>query len=238
MRASRTSLYRSAVAVLIPAFVGAAFGLGSSLFVFGYQQSTSAESVRTAFVGEIEAILVALREPTRKTATAWERKRALGDYNFYYPRAVFDGNVGRLGELRDRKLVHDIALLYATLEQAREEGRRLKASTSDSEGMLRYTAYLCRAFGLTLDLIEGLTGETPKIVQGTDETSQVFNSIALKIDREFLAKITEKLQEAAFKGKFGAPSESELKDFKRSAIGVGHGKYGAITEKSDRDAGH
>lgn len=208
-RVDRRWIYRTAIAAIVPALVGAAFGTASSLLVFRYQQSASVESLRTAFAGEIEVILTAVRRPTRTAAEAWEKKIGLKDHNFYYPRAVFDENIGRLGELRDKKLVHDIAYLYATLEQAREEGRRLREATSDSEGMLRYVTYLCTAFGLSIDLIGELTGEPPKVSYGTTEHSRDFNSMALKLDLEFLAKTFAKLRQVALPAESTSPKDTQ-----------------------------
>jgi hypothetical protein len=196
-KVGRLRVYRAAVTLIIPALVGAAFGTASSLLVFRYQQSTAAESLRTAFVGEIEAILAAVRRPVRFAADAWEKKSNLEDHHFYYPRAVFDGNVGRLGELRDKKLVRDIAHLYATLELAREEGRRLKDGTADAEGMLRYVSYLCDAFGGSMNLIVQLTGEPPRVRDEDTDHALIVNLEAMKNDQEFLFATLMKLRKAA-----------------------------------------
>lgn len=154
------------------------------------------ESLQTAFLGEIEAILVAVRGPARKAAEAWEKRENLADHKFYYPHAVFDGNVARLGELHDKKLVRDIVYLYARLEHAREEGRRLEANTSDSEGRLRYVNYLCAAFSMSINLIIELSGELPKINFGNTEEARRFNATALKLDTDFLTDTTAKVWEA------------------------------------------
>ena len=96
------------------------------------------ENLRSAFLGEMEAIVVAVRIPMKNAIKAWEEKQNLEDYKFYYPRTVFEGNIAHLGDLHDRELLHDITYLYAILENAKEEGRRLEAGTSDSNGSLRY----------------------------------------------------------------------------------------------------
>jgi hypothetical protein len=129
---------------------------------------------------------MAVRGPARFAAAAWENNRRLPDHKFYYPRTVFDGNVARLGELRDQTLVRDIAYLYAILEQAREEGRRLEAGTSDNEGMLRYVNFLCSAYVISLKLVLELTSE-----------SQRFNAINLQQERDFINETNAKILKAA-----------------------------------------
>ena len=106
-------LHRAAASIVLPALIGTIFGTGSSLVVWTYQQARTQQSIRMAFAGEIEAILMAVRRPARSAAKAWEAQQQITDYKFYYPRAVFDGNVAHLGELRDQTLVRDVAYLYA-----------------------------------------------------------------------------------------------------------------------------
>ena len=206
---TRRRLYRGLVSVVMPALIGAAFGTASALLVFRYQQATTQESVRTAFAGEIEAILVAIRGPARRAALAWERGERFADYKFYYPRAVFDGNVAQLGVVRDKKLVRDITYLYATLEQAREEGRRLEAGVSDKEGMLRYVHFLCSAFAFAIGLVNQLTGEMPKVTYGTRDEERRFNTLALEEDLEFLKKITAKTGRALFEPPSSQPEKRQ-----------------------------
>jgi hypothetical protein len=132
--------------VIVPALVGAAFGTGSSLAVIEYQQSRSRANLETAFAGEVDAILEVLRQPTHFAVDAWENKRRLPDYTFYFPRAVYDGNVGRLGDLKNRETIREIAYLYAVLEQAQHEAKRLQQRKADKEGMLRYISSLTTAY--------------------------------------------------------------------------------------------
>jgi hypothetical protein len=175
------------------ALVGAVFGVVGFLLTSQYQQVHSDAVLRAAFAAEIDAILVSVRLPSRKAAESWEGQKAIQEPNFYYPHAIFDGNVARLGELRDGKLVHDISSLYAMLELAREEGRRLKAGVADPEGTLRYLQYLISAFTMCEVLIFELTGEPPKISDGSTEDGKWFNNYAFESDHEFLKSTSAKI---------------------------------------------
>lgn len=135
--------------VVVSAFVGAA----AALVTFHYQQSVSSSNLRTAFAGEIEAIRLSIGRPANYALAAWEKNQHLSDYSFHFPHAVYDGNVSRLGELGNDRLVRDVAYLYSLLELAREEGRQLTAGTVDEEGMLRYTFFLNSAKNQALRLV-------------------------------------------------------------------------------------
>lgn len=179
------------VTVVLSSFVGAAFGIISSLFVLQYQQTTNTENLKTAYLAEIRVILTAVRGPAMQAAAAWENKRRLADYKFYYPRAVFDGNVAHLGELRDKKLVHDIAYLYSALERAFEEGRRLETANSPPEEQLRYTYLLCMALIGSMNLATNLSGESP--TEGRTESERRFDEQELKRDTAFLISTMDKI---------------------------------------------
>ena len=188
--------YRAVLAVAVPALVGAVFGAASSLLVIGFQQVSTAEALRTAFASEVEAILVAIRRPARTAAGAWENKRDLKDHTFYYPRAIYDANVGRLGELRDKNLVRDITYMYAMLELAREEVRSMKAGTPDSEGTLRYVTYLISAFAISRSLLPQLN----------DSFRDLF-AVPGDVDQEFIAATVAKLREAALAQPTSVPAD-------------------------------
>ncbi|OQW65142.1 MAG: hypothetical protein BVN28_02150 [Nitrospira sp. ST-bin4] len=183
---------------VIPALVGAAFGTISSLLVFQYQHMMNVENLRTAFLGEMEAIVVAVRDPMHNAIRAWEKKQNLEDYKFYYPRTVFEGNITHLGDLHDRELLHDITYLYAILENAKEEGRRLEAGTSDSKGSLRYAHYLFSGFVAARNLTTKLSGELPKVTHPNNERARQFNKAALEIDNEFINKTLANFEEAVY----------------------------------------
>jgi hypothetical protein len=184
--------------IVLPALVGAIFGTVTSLATFTYHQAKTAENVQSAIGGEIQAILLSVRGPARRAAAAWEKNERLKDYKFYYPRAVFDGNTGHLGDIGDKRLVRDIGYLYAVLELARDEGRRLESNTSDQEGMLRYVSYLCLAFAHSMSLIQRMTGEEPRAIPSSSEEARRLNTRMLELDSKFLADINAKTYNALF----------------------------------------
>jgi hypothetical protein len=182
------------VSAIVSAFVSATF----SIFVWEFQQKKNAENLQTAYLAEIQVILSAVRRPAKMAFNAWDQKRSLTDHKFYYPHTVFDGNIAHLGELQDKKLVHDITLLYSVLEQALDEGHRLEVGKSDPEGSLRYAHYLVQAYADSMRLIEELSGEFPKVTTGDTERGQRLNAIALKLDTEFLNNAKDKFNDALF----------------------------------------
>jgi hypothetical protein len=183
------------VNAVIPALVGAAFGVVSALLIMRYPQKTIKVSLQTAYLGEIEVILIAVRGAAKNAFSAWQENRDLAGQKFSYSRAIFDGNVAHLGEVGDKQLVRDIAFLYAVLEQAREEGRHLEGHVSDSEGLFRYAHHLWSALGLSMALIEKLSGEPPKVSHANTERARQFNAKALEVDTEFLATAADKFWE-------------------------------------------
>jgi predicted membrane chloride channel (bestrophin family) len=114
------------VNAVIPALVGAAFGVVSALLLMRYPQKTIKVSLQTAYLGEIEVILIAVRGAAKNAFSAWQENRDLAGQKFSYSRAIFDGNVAHLGEVGDKQLVRDIAFLYAVLEQAQKKADILR----------------------------------------------------------------------------------------------------------------
>ena len=177
---------------VIPALVGAAFGVLSALLILRYPEKTKKVSLQAAYLGEIEVILIALRGAAKNAFSAWQENRDRAGQNFFYSRAIFDGNVAHLGEVGDKQLVRNIAFLYAVLEQAREEGRHLEGHASDSEGLFRYAHHLWSAMGLSMALIEKLSGEPPKVSRANTKRARQLNTKTLEEDTEFLATAADK----------------------------------------------
>ena len=180
---------------VIPALIGMACGVVGALLIMRYPHTTKKASLQAACLAEIQVILTAVRGAAKDAFNAWEQKRGLADHQFYHPRAIFEGNVAHLADLRDKPLVHDIAFLYAELEQAREEGRRLEAHASDADAMFRYAHHLWSALGLSMALIERLSGEPPKVTLAKTQRARLFNALALEVDTEFLAAAADKFLE-------------------------------------------
>ena len=194
---------------VIPALVGAAFGMISALLIMRYPQKRNKESLQTAYLGEIQVIHNAVRGAARNAFSAWQENRNLAGQKFSYSRAIFDGNIARLVELGDKQLVRDIVFLYAVLEQACEEGRHLQGSASDSEGLFRYAHHLWSALGLSMVLIEKLSGEPPKVSRVNTKRGRQFNAKALEGDTEFLASAADKFWEVLLPEEF-LPSKKTL----------------------------
>jgi hypothetical protein len=188
--------------VVIPALVGAVFGLVSALLIMRSPQKANKESLQTAYLGEIEVIHMAVRDAAKHAFSAWQEHRDLAGQKFSYSRAIFDGNVARLGDLGDKQLVRDIVFLYAVLEQACEEGRHLEGHASDSEGLFRYAHHLWSALGLSMALIEQLSGEPPKVNQAHTKRARQLNAKALEGDTEFLAIAADKFWEVLLPEEF------------------------------------
>ena len=173
-----------------------AFGVVGALLIMRYPHTTKKASLQAACLGEIQVILTAVRGAAKEAFNAWEQKRGLADHQFYhYPRAIFDGNVAHLADLRDKPLVRDIAFLYAVLEQVREEGRRLEGHASDADGMFRYAHHLWSALGMSMALIERLSGEPPKVTLANTQRARRLNAWALEVDTGFLAAAADKFWE-------------------------------------------
>jgi hypothetical protein len=187
---------------VIPALAGAVFGLVSALLIMRYPQNAHKESLQTAYLGEIEVIHMAVRDAAKQAFSAWQEHRNLADQKFSYSRAIFDGNVTRLVELGDKQLVRDIVFFYAVLEQACEEGRHLEDDASDSEGLFRYAHHLWSALGLSMALIEQLSGEPPKVSRAPNKRARQLNERALEGDTEFLAIAAEKFWEVLLPEEF------------------------------------
>lgn len=186
-----SKIAHSLASIVVAALVGAAFGTGSSLLVLQYQEATTKTSLQTAFAGEIEAILHAVGRPYHHAVYAWEKNSRLPDYDFYVPRAVYDGNVGRLGELHDLTMVRNITFLYSTLDQAREEGRRLQNRQADNEAMLRYVANLTWAYSTAM----GVWAKLPGAAQ-----SDRFTAAMIEAEVKFVSETNTKLLNALRKG--------------------------------------
>lgn len=187
----------------IPALVGAAFGVVIALLLMRYsQKKTNKERLQTAYLGEIEVIHIAVRSAAKKAFSAWQENRDLTGQQFSYSRAIFDGNVAHLLDVGDKQLVRDLVFLYAVLEQAREEGRHLEGDASDSEGLFRYAHHLWSALGLSMVLIEKLSGEPPKVSQANTTRAKQFNAKAVQVDTEFLAMAADKFWEVLLPGEF------------------------------------
>ena len=148
---------------VFPALVGAAFGVGGAFLIVRYSWKANMARLQAAYLGEIEVILLSVRGEAKNAFSAWQEKRDLPGKKFTYARAIFDGNVAHLGKIGDKQLVRDIAFLYAVLEQAREEGCHLDGHSSDSEGLFRYAHHLWSALGMSMALIEKLSGVPPKV---------------------------------------------------------------------------
>jgi len=186
----------------IPALAGAAFGMVSTLLIMRYPQKRNKESLQTAYLGEIQIIHMAVRRAARNAFSAWQENRNLAGQKFSYSRAVFDGNIARLVELGDKQLVRNIVFLYGVLEQACEEGRHLQEGASDSEGLFRYAHHLWSALGLSMVLIENLSGEPPKVRRINTKWGRQFNAEALEGDTEFLASAADKFWEVLLPEEF------------------------------------
>jgi hypothetical protein len=187
---------------VFPALIGAAFGMVCALLILRDPKKTNKETLQAAYAGEIEVIHIALRGAAKNAFSAWQENRELVGQKFSYSRAIFDGNVAHLGEVGDKQLIRDIAFLYAVLEQARGEGRHLEGQASDSEGLFRYAHYLWSALGLSMALIEKLSGEPPKISQANTERARQMNAKALEVDTEFLATAADKFWEVLLPEEF------------------------------------
>jgi hypothetical protein len=187
---------------IIPALVGAVLGLVSALLIMRYPQKANKESLHTAYLGEIEVIHMAVRGAAKHAFSAWQEHRNLAGQKFSYSRAIFDGNVARLIELGDKQLARDIVFLYAVLEQACEEGRHLDGDATDSEGLFRYAHHLWSALGLSMALIEQLSGEPPKVSQARTKRAPQRNAKALEEDTEFLALAADKFWEVLLPEEF------------------------------------
>ncbi len=188
--------------VVIPALLGAAFGMISALLLMRYPQKTNKENLQAAYLGEIEVIHIAVRDAAKNAFSAWQDNHDLAGRKFSYSRAVYDGNVSHLVEVGDRQLVRDIAFFYAVLEQVREEGRQLEGHASDSEGLFRYAHHLWSALGLSMALIEKLSGEPPKVSRANSTRARQFNANALDVDMEFLAIAADKFWEVLLPEEF------------------------------------
>jgi hypothetical protein len=151
--------------------------------------------LQTAYWGEIEVILLAVRGEARNAFGAWQEKRDLPGKKFTYARAIFDGNVAHLSKMGDKQLVRDIAFLYAVLEQAREEGCHLDGHSSDSEGLFRYAHHLWSALGLSMALIEKLSGVPSNVNRANTKQARQFNARTLEVDTEFFTTATDKFWE-------------------------------------------
>jgi hypothetical protein len=145
--------------IVVTALTSSIFTLFVTFAVTQYQQHAARSNLRMAFAGEIEVVMWSLMKPVNFGVSAWEEKRRLSEYKFYAPRAVYEANLNRLGDLGSKDLVRDITYLYSTIQQAREEGRRLETGTADDEGML-YVSYLVAAYTRALMLTHDLVGES------------------------------------------------------------------------------
>jgi len=198
---NRDQFYAGLLTPFLAALFGAVLGSAGTILVSQYEKASRQENLRVALTGEIEAILISIRMPALRTSWAWDGKsEKIEHHQFYYPRSVFDGNTAYLGALRDPELVRRISQLYSGLELAREEARRLDSGIKDSDSAVRYAHLLFGAYVKSVELVQELTGDVPRVYPGSTDKDRQLNSEAIKQDMEYLNKASRSLIKAAIHG--------------------------------------
>jgi hypothetical protein len=121
-------------AVLLGAAVTVACAFVTSRYAAWQDRKSRREALLASYLGEVSVIRKELRRYLEGTASSIEEEEELPEINNLtqpaMPRKVFEETVGILGEIGDAKLVELIANLYAQIEHAEENTRRLVESAT------------------------------------------------------------------------------------------------------------